>query len=50
MRVPFAVTWLLPIVVGVLLLLANVLLFPFRSPGDIPIKRGAFTFYFPITT
>jgi hypothetical protein len=50
MRVPFAVPWLLPIVVGVFFILASVLPFPFRSPGDIPIKRGAFTFYFPITT
>jgi len=50
MRVPFAVMGLLLMVTGAFLLLASVLPFPFRLPGDIVLKRGNFTLYFPITT
>jgi hypothetical protein len=36
------------LVVGGLLLLAGRLPWPGRLPGDILIRRGDFTFYFPI--
>ncbi len=36
---------------GLLLILVNKIPFPFgRLPGDIIIKKGNFTFYFPLVT
>jgi hypothetical protein len=38
------------LIIGLLLVFANKVPFFGKLPGDILIKRGNFTFYFPLTT
>jgi len=48
-RTPLAVIGLWVMILGACLALASLLPFRFRLPGDIVLRRGNFTFYFPIT-
>jgi len=50
MRTPVAVLGLWVMILGAFLMLASVLPFRFRLPGDIVIRRGNFTLYLPVTT
>ncbi len=50
MRTPVAVIGLWLMILGACLVLAGLLPFRFKLPGDIVLRRGDFTFYFPITT
>ncbi len=44
------ITGLVLVVIGEIFLLAGRVPWLGRLPGDIIVKRGNFTFYFPITT
>ncbi len=46
----FIIIGILLFIIGIIYVAVPNLTFPPRLPGDIMIKRGNFTFYFPIVT
>ena len=46
----FAIVGIILLVIGVVYMVMPNLSFPPKLPGDIFIKRGNFSFYFPIVT